>query len=156
MSLLTIGIIMLVLGIMFFVLFYYEILNEDFTIFLKIISGVAFVVFGFVGLGIHGAENYETMIVKEIKITSIIKTKSRVMCEFEDENKIYHYESDKIGEYTSINDSTIFYLVRYFNYYGFEKFKRYDNLTEEKYYLVKDNLFSKFEENKVVESFEID
>ena len=119
MSLLTLGILGVVSIIIFFIGFGID--NEDWRYVFFIVGVIGIVAVGGGGFGAHATSNYKYMVVEKIKPITVVKTDSRVIVEFYVDNEIYKYESEEIIDYTTVTDSTKFYLVRYYNYYGYEQ-----------------------------------
>ena len=57
-----------------------------------------------------------------------------------------------IIDYTTINDSTVFYHVRYYNYYGYEQQHEYDN----EHYITYNKTFGGLPLDKEIDPIEID
>ena len=119
---------------------------------LLIVSGLSLVIILVGGFGAHAVNNYEYMIVKEIKADTILKTKATIFVEFYIDDYVQKYVSEKIIDYTTITDSTKFYLVEYYNYYGVIQQVRYNV----KHYITWNKTFSEYVGKNKVESIEID
>jgi len=111
---LTLSIILasLIITIILCLIFY----NDD-NMFLRIlfaisITGIIFIVaFGF---GMFFTLSSEKIKIENVKKTTILKSKTTVYVEIEKEKVSYTEKS----EYDDITDSTQFYKITYYNYYG--------------------------------------
>jgi MFS family permease len=151
MSLLTLGILGVVFIIIFCIGFVIE--HDDWRIAFFTVGVIGIVAVGGGGFGAHASSNYKYMIVEKIEPTTIVKTDSRIIVEFYVDDEITKLESERIIDYTTITDSTVFYLVRYYNYYGYEQ--RYSN-NKDKYFITYNKTFKSVDFGKKVEPIEIE
>lgn len=92
--------------------------NYDFLSIPLFVFGISsFIFIGIVGFGIHATKDYETMVVEQIKPDTVLKSKTTVYIEIDNGNNLIF--KDKV-DFDEINDSTTFYKIRYYNYYGYE------------------------------------
>jgi len=113
---------------------------------LCIIGGLGLLVLGIGGFGAHASTSKNTMIVTEIRPDTLIKTNKQVVVEFENTNLYY----DKIEDYMNINDSTVFYEVEYFNYYGIDL----DYNSDYRNYITYDKKFANIKFGEKIEAIE--
>lgn len=91
--------------------------NKSWRIALCAIGAVALLIVGVAGFGAHASDNYEFVMIERVKQTKVLKSDYKVYVEFGESTITYNSKKD----YDEINDSTDFYKITIYNYYGTEK-----------------------------------
>jgi hypothetical protein len=131
MSLLTMSIIsvLLVIILIIGIILKDNYKNEVLKPLMIFLSAICLMIIGMVGFGFHACETHEKVIVEKMIPDTIIKSQYKVYVEFKDTSLIYKDKRD----YDEINDSTVFYKVRYFNMYDSE-LTNDEKITKDKRY----------------------
>jgi hypothetical protein len=114
MSLIT----MSIFGVFFLIILVLGILisNTSWKIGLCFIGGIGCFLIGVVGFAVHASQDDEKVMITQIEQTKITKSDIKVYVEFGERTITFETHKD----YEEINDSTIFYEIIYYDYYGNE------------------------------------